>query len=228
MGFKQLRKSDNTPVGTRPYAKEDGTEIAKEDIVKGYETTKNRFVIVTEEELKSMAPASAGVAEIVEFVPGAEVDPMVYETAYWMLPDEGGLKAYALLYDGLKKSGYVGIAKLTMHSREHVIALRAGKHGIAVHTLYYPNESRAEDEYHTDLGGISEQESALAGQLIEALATSFDPLKFKDEYRENVLALIASKQAGQEAPKPAAAQPKPPAVDILAALRASIDRKKAA
>lgn len=147
-----------------------------------------------------------------------------------MAPDTGGDKAYALLFDGLKKTGYVGIARLTKSNREHVIAIRAAKTGLAVHTLFYPNEARAADEFQTDTGSLNKKESQMAVHLIEALAAEFDHTQYKGEYMESVLALIESKKSGKEAPKAAAAKPKPPARDIMAALEASIEgaKKKAA
>jgi len=227
VSFNELRKSDLEPVGRKSYVKSDGSDIAPADVVKGYKTGKG-WVIVTPEEIKALAPSSAHVAEITEFVPIAQVDPVNYESAYWIAPDEGGSKAYALLYDGLKRSGAVAIAKITMSSREHVLAIRAGKSGIVAHTLFYAHEARATEEYRTDLGQIGEAESELASSLIAAYSGTFDASKFSDGYREKILALIASKESGAAPPKPEAQKPQAAAVDIMAALKASLAARKAA
>jgi DNA end-binding protein Ku len=228
VSFCQLRTTDLSRVGQKQYAKADDAPITKDEIVKGYELGGDRYVVVTEAELKAMAPSSSDVAEIVEFVPSAQVDPIGYEASYWLAPDKGGDKAYSLLYNGLRTTGYVGIAKLAMGSREHVIALRAGKHGIAVHTLFYAHEVRASDEFHADLSRVTDQESQLAGQLIQALASTFELDKYRDTYRENVLALIESKQAGTAAPAPAKPAATAASGDLMEALRASLTAAKPA
>jgi DNA end-binding protein Ku len=225
VSFCQLRASDLSRVGQSLYAKADDTPVTKDEIVKGYEVGKEKYVVVTPEELAAAAPPSADVADILEFVPAAEVDPVYYEESYWLHADVGGQKAYALLYEGLKKTGRVAIAKISMHSREHILALRAGKHGIAAHTLFYPHEARMTDEFHADTSAITEAESDLAGKLIGALAASYEPAKFRDTYYDNVLALIEAKQAGVAAPAPAK-QTLNKAVDIMAALEASLAAAK--
>jgi DNA end-binding protein Ku len=138
-----------------------------------------------------------------------------------MAPDEAGEKPYALLFDALKKSGYMGIAKVTMHNREHVVILRPGANGVLLHTMYYNHEIRKVDEFRTDLSLVKEKELALAQSLVEALAAEFDPDKYKDSYRENLLQMIESKKEGREV----VATPEPrqeKVVDILEALKASL------
>jgi DNA end-binding protein Ku len=228
IAFCQLRASDLSRVGQSLYAKNDNTPVTKDEIVRGFEISKDRYIVITPEDLAGAAPDSDKTAEITEFVPASEVDPGLFEQSYWMAPDVGGDKAYALLYDGLKRTGYVGVAKLTMGNREHIIVLRAGKSGISVHTIYYQHEARAADEYRTDLSRVSEGESELAGMLMNALASHFEPASFRDTYRENLLEMIEAKGQGNEAPAPQKKPVRAEATDIMDALRASLAAKKPA
>ena len=130
-------------------------------------------MVIEDEEIKKVAPATAKVMEIQEFVKSDQVDPIFFETSYYMAPDEAGEKPYALLFDALKKTGYVGVAKIAMHNREHVVILRPGQNGVLMHTMYYSHEIRKVDEFRTDLSLVKEKELALATSLIEALAARF-------------------------------------------------------
>ena len=153
------------------------------------------------------------------------MDPIYFETSYYMAPDEAGEKPYALLFDALNKTGYVGVAKIAMHNREHIVILRPGKNGVLMHTMYYSHEIRKVDEFRTDLSLVKEKELALATSLIEALAGEFEPEKYKDNYRENLLQMIEAKKQGQEVvatPEPQQAK----VVDILEALKASLAMAK--
>jgi DNA end-binding protein Ku len=138
-----------------------------------------------------------------------------------MAPDEAGEKPYALLFDALKRSGRVGVAKVAMHNREHIVILRPGKNGVLMHTMYYSHEIRMVDEFRTDLSLVKDKELALASSLIEALAGDFEPEKYKDNYRENLLQMIEAKKQGAEVvatPEPQQAK----VVDIMEALKASL------
>jgi DNA end-binding protein Ku len=142
-----------------------------------------------------------------------------------MAPDGGGEKAYALLFEALRKSGYSGVAKIAMHNREHIVILRPGQRGILLHTMYFTNEIRQVDEFRTDLDLVKEKELALAGTLIEALSAKFEPEKYKDTYRENLMGMIQTKIQGQkvvEAPEPHVA----PVIDIMEALKRTLEIKK--
>jgi DNA end-binding protein Ku len=129
-------------------------------------------VVLDDEELKKVAPSTARTMEIQEFVKAQEVDPLYLETSYYMAPDEAGEKPYALLFDALKKTGYVGVAKLAMHNREHIVILRPGEKGVLLHTMYFAHEIRKVDEFRTDLSLVKEKELALATSLIEPRSTA--------------------------------------------------------
>jgi len=221
ISFNQLHKSDGSRVRQVLYCAAEDKPIPRTEIVKGYEYEKDRYVVIEDEEIKKVAPQTAKVMEIQEFVKADAVDPIYLETSYYMAPDEAGEKPYALLFDALKKSGYMGIAKVTMHNREHVVILRPGANGVLLHTMYYNHEIRKVDEFRTDLSLVKEKELALAQSLVEALAAEFEPDKYKDSYRENLLQMIESKKEGREV----VATPEPrqeKVVDILEALKASL------
>src|SRR5258708_1018780 len=163
--------------------------------------------------------------EILEFVKSDQVDPIYLETSYYMAPDEAGEKPYALLFDALKRTGYVGVAKIAMHNREHIVILRPGKNGVLLHTMYYNHEIRKVDEFRTDLSLVKEKELALATTLIEALAAEFAPEKSHEETRQTRLGMMKQKRGGQEIP-PTRDPQQSKGVDILEALKASLAMAK--
>ena len=225
ISFNQLHKHDGSRVKQVLYCQAEDKPIPRSEIVKGFEYEKDRYVVTEDEEVEKVAPASAKVMEILEFVKSDQVDPIYMETSYYMAPEEAGEKPYALLFEALRKSGYVGVAKIAMHNREHVVILRPGKNGVLMHTMYYTHEIRQVDEFRTDLSLVKDKELALANNLIEALAGEFDPSKYTDNYRDNLLRMIESKKAGEEV----VATPLPKeskVVDIMEALKASLAAAK--
>src|SRR6202021_916739 len=221
ISFNQLHKSDASRIKQTIYCQAEDKPIPRSEIVKGFEYEKDRYVVIEDEEVKKVAPVTAKVMEILEFVKSKQVDPIYFETSYYMAPDEAGEKPYALLFDALKKTGYAGVAKIAMHNREHIVILRPGHNGVLLHTMYYSHEIRKVDEFRTDLSLVKEKELALAQSLVEALAAEFEPDKYKDSYRENLLQMIESKKDGKEI----VATPEPrqeKGVDILEPRRASL------
>jgi DNA end-binding protein Ku len=225
VSFNLLHKSDNSRIKQVTFCQAEDKPIPRSDLVKGYEYEKDRYVVIEDDEIKKVAPKTAKVMEILEFVETKDVDPVYLESSYYMAPEGGGEKAYALLFEALRKSGYSGIAKIAMHNREHIVVLRPGPRGILLHTMYFTNEIRQVDEFRTDLDLVKEKELALAHTLIEALAAKFEPEKYKDTYRENLLAMIQNKIEGQkvvEAPEPHVA----PVIDIMEALKRTLEIRK--
>jgi DNA end-binding protein Ku len=210
-------------VSIRPETNE---RVSETSIVKGYEYEKNRYVALEPEELKSVAPTTSAAMEIEEFVQLADIDPVYFETSYYVTPEEAGEKAYALLYKSMQTSGLVALAQFAMHSREHVVVLRPGKHGLLAHTMFFANEVRADDEYHADLSAVSDKELKLAETLIHSLAAPFEPEKYRDTYREKIQALIDRKIQGLPAPAAKAAPQKSAVIDIADALRKSLANLK--
>ncbi len=225
VSFNQLHKADGSRIKQVLYCQAEDKPIPRSEIVKGFEYEKDRYVVVEDEEIKKVAPQTAKVIEIQEFVKEEGVDPVYLETSYYMAPEEAGEKAYALFFDALKKTGYVGIAKIAMHNREHIVILRPGPRGLILHTMYFSDEVRTADEFRTDLTLVKEKELALATNLIEALAAEFEPEKYKDEYRSNLLQMIEAKKQGNVV----VATPEPhreKVVDIMEALKASLSAAK--
>lgn len=221
ISFNQLHKKDHSRVKYKIFCAAEDVEIPRADIVKGYEYEKDRYVVVEDEDIKKMAPKSAKVMEILEFVREAEVDPIYYESSYYVAPEEAGEKPYALLLESLKKSGYVALAKIAMHSREHIVILRPSAQGITLHTMYFEDEIRKTEAFRTDTSGVKDRELDMAMMLVNALAAPFDPSKYKDSYRENLRAMIDAKIAGQEIVAPVEVQ-QVKVIDILDALKASL------
>lgn len=225
VSFNLLHKPDNSRIKQITYCQTEDKAVPRSELVKGYEYEKDHYVVIDEEDIKKVAPKTAKVMEILEFVETKEVDPVYLESSYYMAPDAGGEKAYALLFEALKKSSYSGVAKIAMHNREHIVILRPGQRGILLHTMYFSNEIRQVDEFRTDLDLVKEKELALATTLIEALAAKFEPEKYKDTYRENLISMIDRKIQGQkvvEAPEPHVA----PVIDIMEALKRTLEIRK--
>ena len=225
ISFNQLHKSDGSRIKQVIYCAAEDKPIPRSEIVKGFEYEKDRYVVIEDEEVKKVAPATAKVMEIQEFVKSDQVDPIYLETSYYMAPDEAGEKPYALLFDALRKTGYFAVAKIAMHNREHVVILRPGKNGVLLHTMFFSHEIRKVDEFRTDLSLVKEKELAMATSLIEAMVADFEPDKYTDNYRDNLLKMIEAKKQGQEVvatPEPKEAK----VIDIMEALKASLAMAK--
>ena len=225
ISFNQLHKTDNSRIKQVLYCQAEDKPIPRSEIVKGYEYEKDRYVVIEDEDIKRMAPSSAKVMEILEFVKTTEVDPIYFESSFYMAPDDAGEKPYALLFAAMGQANYFAVAKIAMHNREHVVILRPGKRGILLHTMYYVDEIRQVDEFRTDTDLVKPNELAMANMLIETLKAEFEPEKYHDTYRDNLLKMIEAKKEGQvvvETPEPHVA----PVIDIMEALKRSLAEKK--
>jgi DNA end-binding protein Ku len=225
ISFNQLHEKDHSRVKQVLYCQTEDKPVERSEIVKGYEYEKGHYVVVDEEDIKKVAPKTAKVMEIQEFVKSDGVDPIYLESSYYMAPDEGGEKPYALLFEAMRQSGYYAVAKIAMHNREHVLILRPGAKGILLHTMYYVDEIRQVDEFRTDTDLVKPKELEMAKMLIENLADNFEPKKYRDEYRDNLMKMIEAKVAGRkvvETPAPHVA----PVIDIMEALKKSLAEKK--
>lgn len=225
VSFNQLHKSDNSRVKMVTFCQAEDKPVPRSELVKGYEYEKDKYVVIEEEDIKKVAPKSAKTMEILEFVKSSEIDPVYFESSYYLAPDGAGEKPYALLFKALEKTGYVGLARITMHNREHIVILRPAKYGILMHTMYYQDEIRKSDEFRTDTSLVKDKELELAQMLVDSLAAPFEPEKYRDTYRENLMALVQAKIAGQdvvEMPAPAMA----PVIDIMEALKMSLAAPK--
>ena len=226
VSFNQLHKHDNSRVKQVLYCQLEDKPIQRSEIVKGYEYEKDKYVVIDDEDIKKAAPKTAKTMEILEFVKTADVDPIYFESSYYLAPDDAGEKPYALLFSALQKSGYVGVAKIAMHNREHIVILRPGPKGILLHTMYYRDEIRQVEEFRTDTSLVKDKELELAKSLVESLAAEFEPEKYSDTYRENLKAMIAAKVEGRETVEAASPQHLAPVIDIMEALKASLAQAK--
>lgn len=226
ISFNQLHKECHSRLKQPLFCPVCNRNVERSEIVKGYEYEKDQYVLFSEEELDKIEPPSAHVMEILEFVKLDEMDPLYFDSSYYISPEEAGVKAYKLLMKAMEESGYGAIAKLTMHQREHIVIVRPGSRGMTLHTMFYSNEIRAAESIPTDNVEVKDQEKKLAEQLIASLAAPFEPQKYRDEYQENVRGLIAAKLKGQEVTE--VAQPHlAPVIDLMEALKKSIAEKKA-
>lgn len=201
---------------------ESNNVVPERQVVKGYEYEKNRFVALDPEELKSLESKTATEMQIEEFVELSDVDPVYFETSYYVAPDAAGEKAYALLFQALKSSNLVAVSQLSMHGREHVVIVRPGKHGLLAHTMFFSSEVRAEEEYHAVVDLVKPKELELAQTLIHSLAAPFEPQKYRDSRREKLEEMIAKKVAGQPIAREEETRRPAAVVDITEALQKSL------
>jgi DNA end-binding protein Ku len=226
ISFNQLHKECHSRLKQPLFCPVCNRNVERSEIVKGYEYEKDQYVLFSEEELDKIDPPSAKVMEILEFVKLKEMDPLYFDSSYYVSPEDAGVKAYQLLMKAMEESGYGAIAKLTMHQREHIVIVRPGTRGMTLHTMFYSNEIRAAESVPTDKIEIKDQERKLAQQLIESLAAPFEPQKYRDEYQENVKTMIAAKLKGQQVTE--VAQPHlAPVIDLMEALKKSLAGKQA-
>jgi DNA end-binding protein Ku len=197
------------------------------DITKGYEFERGRYVTIAADELRAIAPTTSADMEIVEFVRLAEIDPVYFEASYYVKPEDPGRKPYALLYEAMREAQYAAITQFAMHRRDRIALLRPSASGLMAHTMYFASEVRSDQEVRADTSLLTPKEITLAKTLINALAAPFDPSKYRDKYREKLEALIAAKVEGKETAAVIAATPHAqPAVDIMEALRKSLESIK--
>lgn len=217
------RVRQNLSVSPAPSASEtEPKPVPRNELLKGYEYEKGRYVVVEKEDLKELTPQTGTEMQIVEFVKLAEIDPVYFETSYYMSPDEAGEKAYALLFQAVRETGLVALAEVAMHRREHVMILRPGRHGLLAHTMFYADEIRSDQEHRTDTSAVNGKQLQMAKLLVESLAAPFEPTKFKDKFREKLEQMIAAKIEGREVAKIPAARKTAEVVDILQALENSL------
>jgi DNA end-binding protein Ku len=225
VSFNLLHKEDHSRIRQVVYCQAEDKPVPRSELVKGYEYEKDQYVEIDDEDIKKVAPKTAKVMEILEFVKSADVDPIYLESSYYVAPDEGGEKPYALLFQALRESQYYALAKIAMHNREHIIILRPGAKGILSHTMYYADEIRHVEEFRTDTSLVKEKELAMAKMLISSLEAEFEPQKYRDTYRDNLQQMIEAKIEGRNVVATPTAHVAP-VIDIMEALKKSLAEKK--
>jgi DNA end-binding protein Ku len=228
--FHQLSGKTGVRISQRRVDPSTNDEVPYDEIVKGFEITPDRYVVIEPGELESLEPKKTKTIEIEDFVELSDIDPIYYDHPYYLAPGTGGAKPYRLLLDAMRESGRVAIARVVIRSKEQLVALRPMRddHVLGMSTMLFADEIVDPDTID-ELGAAEDVETTdreldIAKQLIESLAGPFDPGKYRDEYRDEVLDLIERKAAGEEiAVQPAAEEEAEPVPDLMAALKASLD-----
>jgi len=224
--FHMLHAKDLSRVKEVWYCADENKPIERSEIVKGYETSKDDYVVVDDEELKKIAPPTATTMEIFQFVSSGEVDPIYFERSYYVAPEEKTGKPYALFLAALENTKRHAIAKIAMHDREHVVLIRPSEDALLLHTLYFPDELQAANKVAKPKEKYTGKELDLAKSLVGQLTAPFHPEQFHDTYRENVERLIELKQKGKKITQ--VKQPhKAPVVDLMEALKRSLKESSA-
>src|SRR5665213_2165184 len=219
--FHMLHRKDLARVKEGWYCTEENKPIDRDEIVKGDEGRKGEYVGGNDEELKQIAPATASTMEILQFVGDGEVDPIYFESSYYVVPGEAAAKPYQLFAQALEQTKYHAMGKVAMHGREHIVLIRPRDGSMVLHTLFYPNELHEANRAAGKSTKLTAKEIELAKSLVQHLAGPFKPSAFHDSYRENVERLIQQKQKGQKIS--AIAKPKnAPVIDMMEALKRSL------
>ena len=229
--FRTLDAETNQPIRQQMVSSaRDDAVVERTETVKGYEVGKGQFVVVTDEELESVAVERRRTIDIVSFIDIDEVDPVYYDRTYYVAPQEAANKPYSLLLEALKQTGKAAVGKLVLSSKEHLVLLRPSGDALAIELLFYPEDvrisTREEIEEVVHDTKVAKAELDMAKQLVESLSRPFEPSEFENEHKRDLMALIEKKLAGEEievAPEPEERAPVP---DLMAALQASLDQAK--
>jgi DNA end-binding protein Ku len=226
--FHQLSGKTHVRIAQKRVDPQTGEEVPFADIVKGYELAPDRYVVITPGELDALEPRKTRTIEIEDFVELAEIDPIYYDHPYYLAPATGGAKPYRLLLEAMRETGRVAIARVVMRSKEQLVAIRPMGQVLGMATMLFADEvlspARLDDVPDPSEVKTTARELEIAKQLVESLAGDFDPDKYRDTHREEVLALIERKAQGEEiAEQPAVEEVQAPVPDLMSALKASLD-----
>jgi DNA end-binding protein Ku len=223
--FHFLHKDDLSPIGYDKVRRDTGEHVDPDDIVRGFEIEKGRFVELTEEDLDRLDIELTHSIDICDFVDIEEIDPIYFRKAYYLLPQDGAEKPYRLLLRALEESGKVGIAKVVIRKKQHLAALRPWSGVILLETMYFADEIRKPES--VDAGGkLRSAEVEMARSLVDNLSDSFDPEKYDDTYRKELLDLLREKAETGEISAPTEEPEEAEVVDLMSALRESVERTK--
>jgi DNA end-binding protein Ku len=222
--FNQIDKRDGSRVKQQLVSARTGEVVPKDEIVKGYEYAKNQYVLFTNDELKALEAAATHSIQIDEFVPAGSIDRLFFDKVYYLSPDKGGAGAYALFAAALEATQRVAVGRYAARGRQYLVAVRPKDGGLVLEQLHYAGEIRSFSEVPVDKVEIKDSELELAKMLIAQLESeSFDPTSYRDEVREQVLALIERKAHGESLSVTPAEQPEHKIVDLMEALKASLN-----
>ena len=223
--FHLLHRKDLSRIKEVMYCAAEDKPLERAEIVKGYEYEKNQYVVVEPEDLEKIAPPTATVMEILQFVRMDEIDPIFLETSYYVSPEQSVSRPYSLLLEAMRQTKYDALAKVAMHGREHIVILRPTAHGIVLHTMYFVDELHKANEVPVPASAkFEKKEVDLARKLIDTLAGPFKPEQYHDQYRKNIENLIEKKRRGQKV-TPVKQPRKAPVIDLMQALQQSLSRQ---
>lgn len=226
--FNYLHSVCQTPIQYKKVCPACNREVPMEEIIRGYEYQKGKYVVINEEDLENLPAVTAKAVEILDFIDLAEIDPLFYDKSYYLAPNEGGQKPYALLKRAMEMTGKIAVARVVIRSKQSLAAIRVHEDALVMETMFFPDEIRSA-KYLSELdfdANIHDNELKMAVSLIENLAATFQPEKYTDEYRAALQEIIQAKIAGEEVAVPAQAAGGK-VVDLMEALRASIQLAKA-
>lgn len=228
LSFRQLRSSDLSPIRYKKVADSDSKEVPANEIVKGFEYEKGRYVVLKDEDFEKVRIESTHAVDITDFVELAQVDTKFFYKPYFLEPQKGGEKAYALLHRALSRSGKIGIAKVTISNREHLAAVKPDGLFLILELMHFAHEIlSAEGLTNQPARELGEKEIKMAEALIESMSTPWEPEKYRDEYRTAVMELIEQKAQNKEiAGKPETARPATNVVDLVKVLQESLNRSQ--
>lgn len=230
VSFRLLYKKDLSPVKYERFSTKGEGPLEWEEIVKGFEIEKGKYVVLTDADFRAAALGKSSAIEILDFVEQAEIDPRYFETPYYLTPTKGGEKAYALLRAAIRKTSVVGIGKIVMHNTQHLVGIKAMGDALMLEIMRFQNELVETSELSFPKSeNVRPEELRMAEQLVHSLAAEFDPAKYTDEYRANLMKLIRAKTSGRK-PKVARGSTQPThddkVVDLMARLRQSLADSK--
>ncbi|MBK7724360.1 MAG: Ku protein [Dehalococcoidia bacterium] len=225
VSFRQLHAADNSPIKLVRRCAADGKDLDPDEIVKGYEYARDHYVLVDESDLEKLPIPSKHTIELTGFVASEEIDPVFYEKSYHVEPEELGRKPFTLLVKALEEKKLNAVGKIAIRTKERLCSLRPRNGSLMLETLFYADEIKPPDFEMPEVK-ISEAEMKVAYALIDLLHEPFDPAKYRDEYRDSLMTIIEAKLEGHEYVAPAEPAALAPAVDLMAALRASVEAAK--
>ncbi|MGH7213758.1 MAG: Ku protein [Tepidisphaeraceae bacterium] len=228
IAFNLLHDQDKVRLKRKLVCPADGKEVHPEHIVRGYEVAKDQYVVVHQEEIEACAPAGSKTIEITDFVDLDGIDPIYFDRPYYVAPNSGAGKSYRLLLEAMKKSKKVGVAKIIMHEKEYLAALRPVQDVIVLSTMHFGDEVVPAEQVDTPREArINDREMKIAQQLIDSLATNFDPGRYHDQYRDCLQDMLEKKAAGEQiVTQPVPEKKQARATDLMTALQASLAQAK--
>lgn len=228
VSFNQLHKDCNSRVKYQKWCPVHEKEVSGDEIVKGYEYAKGRYVILEEEDFEKLPVASKHTINVERFVQLKDIDPVFFDKSYYLEPDDAGIKPYTLFMKSLEEKQMVGIGEIALRQREHLCALRPVNGVLILETLFYADEVKVDISRNLPDVNLTEQEMTMANTLVDMLKGEFKPEDYKDDYRTVMMSMIEAKMQGQEVVEAAAAPTETKVIDLMEALKQSVEAARKA